>query len=87
MWDLRGESATERKDAAAGQAHILRAGAAESRARDILRSESDVSRVDYACDVILYSEFKSMDAQEQYAHHPVHLQARTELQGVRIASS
>jgi hypothetical protein len=41
--------------------------------------------VDYACDVVLYSEFESMDALKQYAHHPVHLQSRAELEGVRIA--
>jgi hypothetical protein len=41
--------------------------------------------VDYACDVVLYSEFESMDALKQYALHPVHLQARAELEGVRIA--
>ncbi|WP_287303605.1 Dabb family protein [Mesorhizobium sp.] len=45
----------------------------------------DFSGVDYACDVVLYSEFESAEALEAYANHPAHLKIRDELQGVRIA--
>ena len=45
----------------------------------------DVSAVDYACDVVLYSEFESWDALRAYAVHPEHLRVRDELAGVRIA--
>lgn len=44
----------------------------------------DVSRVDYACDVVLYTEFSSAEALEAYAEHPAHLRIRDELQGVRV---
>lgn len=44
----------------------------------------DVSHVDYACDVVLYTEFESPDALAAYAVHPAHLKIRDELQGVRI---
>jgi hypothetical protein len=45
----------------------------------------DESRVDYACDVVLYSEFESRQALNDYADHPEHLRVRRELEGVRIA--
>ena len=43
------------------------------------------SHVDYACDVVLYSEFESQEALDAYATHPEHLQVRAELEGLRIA--
>jgi len=45
----------------------------------------DLSGVDYACDVVLYSEFESRQALHDYAHHPEHLRVRRELEGLRIA--
>lgn len=45
----------------------------------------DISRVDYACDVVLYSEFDSEQALADYATHPEHLRVRRELDGLRIA--
>ena len=48
----------------------------------------DHSHVDYACDVVLYSEIESREAQgalDEYATHPEHLRVRTELEGLRIA--
>ena len=85
MWDVRGESATERERAALQVKRIFEGMRGRIPGLRHLEVGVDVSRVDYACDVILYSEFESMDALKQYAHHPVHLQARAELEGVRIA--
>ena len=45
----------------------------------------DISHVSYACDVVLYSEFESLEALNLYAIHPEHLRIRNELEGVRIA--
>ncbi len=45
----------------------------------------DRSGVDYACDVVLYSEFESQQALDNYATHPEHLRVRDELNGLRIA--
>lgn len=45
----------------------------------------DVSRIDYACDVVLYSEFDSHEALAAYATHPEHLRVRRELGDSRIA--
>jgi hypothetical protein len=45
----------------------------------------DISRIDYACDVVLYSEFESQAALENYTTHPVHLKLKSELAGLRVA--
>lgn len=45
----------------------------------------DTSGVDYACDVVLYSEFESQAALDAYAVHPEHLRIKRELADVRIA--
>lgn len=46
---------------------------------------ADVSRIDYACDVVLYTEFDSQEALDSYASHPDHLRIKRELGDVRIA--
>lgn len=44
----------------------------------------DVSDVDYACDVVLVSEFTDSAALRAYATHPEHLRVREELGDLRI---
>ena len=46
---------------------------------------ADVSRIEYACDVVLYSEFESRQALDSYATHPEHLRIKRDLADVRIA--
>jgi hypothetical protein len=41
--------------------------------------------VDYACDVVLYSEFESQAALDAYAVHPEHLRVRQDIEGLRVA--
>jgi heme-degrading monooxygenase HmoA len=45
----------------------------------------DISRVDYACDVALYTEFESEQSLHVYASHPEHLKAKEALGNIRIA--
>jgi Stress responsive A/B Barrel Domain len=45
----------------------------------------DSSRVDYACDVVLYTEFVSQAALDVYATHPDHLRIKAELEGLRTS--
>lgn len=45
----------------------------------------DVSHIDYACDVVLFSEFESREALDSYAHHPEHLRVKRELGAMRTA--
>lgn len=45
----------------------------------------DTSRISYACDVVLVTEFESQAALDAYASHPAHLAVRDRLEGLRIA--
>jgi quinol monooxygenase YgiN len=45
----------------------------------------DTSGVDYACDVVLVSDFESQAALDAYASHPEHLRVRKELGELRTA--
>jgi Stress responsive A/B Barrel Domain len=45
----------------------------------------DESRIDYACDVVLYTEFASREALAAYAVHPEHLRVKQALGDLRVA--
>ncbi len=85
MWNLRGDT-----DAAKAQAVSVLKRSIESlreRIPGLLHLEIgvDSSRIDYACDVVLYSEFESQAALDAYAVHPEHLRVKQELADLRIA--
>ncbi|MFD0668769.1 Dabb family protein [Ramlibacter sp. MAHUQ-53] len=85
MWNVRGETQAQKA------AHLdrLRASFESLRGRvpGLLRLEVgvDTSRVDYACDVVLYTEFDSQASLDAYASHPEHLRVKQELGDMRIA--
>ena len=85
MWNLRGD------DAATRARHIAQLKAAfeslRGRVPGLLHLEVgvDESRVDYACDVVLYTEFDSREALAAYAEHPEHLRVKRELGDLRTA--
>ena len=85
MWNVRGATPDDRMAAI----RLLKSRFEELRGRipGLLHLEVgvDTSQVDYACDVVLYSEFESQQALEAYASHPEHLRVRDELLGLRIA--
>ena len=85
MWNVRGATPEERRNAI----RFLKSRFEGLRGRipGLLHLEVgvDTSRIDYACDVVLYSEFESQHALEAYATHPEHLRVRDELDGLRVA--
>ena len=85
MWNVRGATPRERSDAI----RLLKSRFEGLRGRipGLIHLEVgvDTSRVDYACDVVLYSEFESQQALDAYATHPEHLRVRGELDGLRVA--
>ncbi len=85
MWDIVGADAA---DKAANIARLQR-GFASLRGRipGLLHLEIgvDTSGADYACDVVLYSEFETQAALDAYATHPEHLRVKQELGDMRIA--
>lgn len=85
LWNVRGDDAAAR----ARNIALLQAEFESLRGRipGLLHLEVgvDESRVDYACDVVLYSEFASREALAAYAEHPEHLRVRRTLGDLRIA--
>lgn len=85
MWNLRGDSDSEKGSAV----EKLKTAFESLRGRipGLLHLEIgvDSSKVDYACDVVLYTEFSSRGALEDYATHPEHQRVKRELGDMRIA--
>ena len=85
MWNVRGAT---REEKAANIERLQRSFASlRGRIPGLLHLDIgvDTSRVDYACDVVLYSEFESQAALDAYATHPEHLRVKQELGDLRIA--
>ena len=84
MWRLRGETPAERS-AARTKVKTLFEGL-KGRIDGLTHIEvgADISDVDYACDVVLVSEFTDSAALKAYATHPEHLRVREELGDLRI---
>jgi quinol monooxygenase YgiN len=83
MWNVRGATAGEKTanvERLQRSFHSLR-----GRVPGLLHLEIgvDSSRVDYACDVVLYSEFESQEALDAYATHPEHLRVKQEIGDMR----
>lgn len=85
MWNVRGD------DAATRARHIAQVKTAfeslRGRVPGLVHVEVgvDESRIDYACDVVLYTEFDSREALAAYADHPEHLRIKRALGDLRIA--
>ena len=85
MWNVRGETPEQK---AQGIARLQRSfESLRGRIPGLLHLEIgvDSSRIDYACDVVLYSEFESQAALEAYGSHPEHLRVKQEVGDLRIA--
>lgn len=85
MWNVRGDTPQEK---ARGIAQLQRSfEGLRGRIPGLLHLEIgvDVSRIDYACDVVLYSEFESQAALDAYGTHPEHLRVKDEVAELRIA--
>jgi hypothetical protein len=83
MWNVRGDTPAQK---AANIERLQRCfHGLRGRVPGLLHIEIGVdhSRVDYACDVVLYSEFESQAALDAYATHPEHLRVKQELGDMR----
>ena len=85
MWNVRGDDAVT----VAHNLALLKSEFESLRGRipGLLNLEIgvDFSRIDYACDVVLYSEFESRQALAAYAEHPEHLRVKRSLGALRTA--
>ena len=85
MWNLRGGTPAEKRD---GIAQLQRSfESLRGRIPGLLHLEIgvDSSRIDYACDVVMYSEFENQAALDGYAVHPEHQRVKRELADLRTA--
>jgi heme-degrading monooxygenase HmoA len=85
MWNVRGETPGDRRDVALDIKNRFEQLKGVVPGLIHLELGLDTSRVDYACDMVLYSEFDSEASLKAYATHPAHLAIRQELGDVRIA--
>lgn len=84
MWRLRGETVEEREEARLKVKNAFEGLRGRIDGLRHIEVGADISRVDYACDVVLVSEFADMDGLRSYATHPEHLRVRKELGDLRI---
>jgi hypothetical protein len=85
MWHVRGNCAAEK---AVSMAQLKSSfESLRGRIPGLLHLElgMDTSRIDYACDVVLYTEFDSQAALDAYASHPEHLRVKQEVADLRIS--
>jgi hypothetical protein len=85
MWRVRGESLAERSAAARTVQRAFESLRGRIPGMRRLEIGIDVSGCDYACDVVLYTEFDSQETLAAYAAHPEHQRVRDELGDLRIA--
>ncbi|RFU49117.1 Dabb family protein [Paraburkholderia sp. DHOC27] len=85
MWQISGSSNEERARSMDLVKRAFESLNGKIPGMRMLEIGIDTSRVDYACDVVLYSEFDSAEALSSYANHPEHLKVREMVGGVRIA--
>jgi hypothetical protein len=85
MWNVKGSSPEEKNES------VRRIHAAFDGLVGVIPGlmtpevGADVSRIDYACDVVLYTEFESREALDSYSTHPDHPRIKRELADVRVA--
>jgi hypothetical protein len=85
MWNLRGDTPVEKRESIAQLQRSFESLRGRIPGLLYLEIGVDSSRIDYACDVVLYSEFESQAALDGYAVHPEHQRVKHELADLRIA--
>jgi len=85
MWRVSGETPAERASARLKVKAAFEGLKGRIPGLTYVEVGLDVSGVDYACDVVLVTEFASSAALDAYASHPEHLRVRQELADLRIA--
>ncbi|MGA0541738.1 Dabb family protein [Neotabrizicola sp. VNH66] len=85
MWSVAGTTEAEKTSAIDRVRTEFEALRGRIPGMTLLEIGVDVSRISYACDMVLVTEFETEAALAAYATHPDHLAARDRLEGVRIA--
>ena len=83
MWRVKGDSPQERHDASVRIKRSFEGLRGRIPGMRHIEVGIDSSKVDYACDTVLVTEFDTLEALRAYADHPEHLRVRAELKGLR----
>ena len=83
MRNLRGDSEQERTENIHKVKQEFEAIRHEIPGLKLLEIGVDFSKIDYACHVVLYSEFVSAQALQDYATHPAHIRVKEALGNLR----
>lgn len=85
MWNVRGDSALDKASAISQLQRSFES--LRGRIPGLLHLELgvDSSRIDYACDVVLYTEFDTQASLDAYASHPEHSRVKQEVADLRIS--
>lgn len=84
MWRVRGDDEATRAANAQRVKREFESLAGRIPGLRHLEVGIDISRIDYACDVVLVTEFDDAEALAVYARHPEHLRVRDALGDLRI---
>lgn len=85
MWRVRGDTPEARVDARTKVKAAFEGLRGRIEGLTHVEVGVDISEVDYACDLVLVSEFADRAALEAYGSHPEHLRVRQELADLRVA--
>lgn len=85
MWNLQGETPEEKRASALFLKSRFEGLVGRIPGLRCLEVGMDTSSVDYACDVVLYTEFDDQQSLDDYATHPEHLRVKAELGEMRTA--
>jgi hypothetical protein len=85
MWRVRGDTPAEREAASMLVKRSFEGLRGLIPGMRHLEVGLDYSKVDYACDVVLVTEFDTREALEAYASNAEHLRVRNELGAIRTA--
>lgn len=85
MWSLRGESEAERRDHAQLVKTLFEGLRGSIPGMRTIEIGINCTAADYACDVVLYSEFDDEASLIAYATHPAHSEVRGKLGNLRTA--
>ena len=85
MWKVKGDSHDERAQNAQKIQSAFQGLAGKIPGLEYIEIGVDFSQVDYAYDVVLYSEFTNYKALRDYADHPEHKRVLEELGEIRTS--
>jgi hypothetical protein len=83
MWRLRAQGSDERRAACQLVKRAFESLRGQIPGMTHLEIGINQSSADYACDIVLMSDFESTEALAAYGEHPEHLRVRTALSDIR----